>query len=307
MDLYANAADLPWCLPVDLPPVSYRQLRHAGLTPATIRWQARNPHRLQRAYRGVYLPGPPTSGLVGRARAALLGVSPLAVLGFHTAAQLYGFGVTPSSRIHLLVPAGEPFPQRTGVTAHQSVLPFDRVETVFGLPCVSPARCAVDLARVLPRPDALAVLDAAVSAGTTTSDDLRVEVLRHDGLRGVRQARELVTFADGRAECRQETHLRLRLLDAGITGFVPQLPVHDAVGQARYRLDLGDPHHQVGVEYDGSSHLDRQRMGQDRARHNWLEEQGWAMRYFTAVDLYRFPHQLIQTVTAARRSRRHRR
>lgn len=307
MDLYANAAGLPWRLPVDLPPVSYRQLRDSGLSPAVIQWRARTSRRLQRMHRGVYLPGPQASGLLGRARAALLGVSPLAVLGFHTAAQLYGFGVAPSRRIHVLVPAGEPFPQRTGVMTHQSVLPFGRTETVFGLPCAPPARCAVDLARTLTRPDALSVLDAAVAAGTTTSDDLLVEVLRHDGLRGVRQARELVPLAEGRAECRQETHLRLLLIDAGITGFVPQLPVHDDTGRVRYRLDLGDPYHQVGVEYDGSSHLDRQRLAQDRERHNWLEEQGWAMRYFTATDLYLFPHRLLQTVTAARRSRGRRR
>ena len=302
VDLYSQAAELPWRMRIDLQPTRYRQLvGAAGLSAGAIRWRV-NRGRLHRAYHGRYIAGPDLPGLWGRARAALMD-NPDAMLGFHTAAELQGFGVAPSDNIHLLTPAGSPFPQRRGITAHQTVLPAAPPDFILGLPCAGAARVAVDLARTLPRFDALPVLDAALSAGVVSPEELLVEVGRHDGLRGVRQARDLVAIADGRAECRQETQLRLLLVDAGIRDFVPQLPVLDTRGYVRYRLDLGDPHRKIAAEYDGSSHLNRQRLRQDRTRHNWLEQQGWAMRYFTAADLYGSPEDVLTTITAARRSR----
>jgi len=126
-----------------------------------------------------------------------------------------------------------------------------------------------------------------------SGEDLSAEVLIHDGLRGVRQARELIAYADPLAQCRQESHLRLILRDAGLPMPRPQLMV------GPYVLDLGYGAERVGVEYDGSSHLDRQRLRADPTRHNWLEGHGWAMRYFTDHDLYRRPDQIALVVLAA--------
>jgi hypothetical protein len=227
-----------------------------------------------------------------RLRAAVRVLPPAAVLTHHTAAMLYGFGVVPTDELHVTLPAGEPLPQRRGIAAHGAVLPFADVRDVRGLRCLAPARCAVDLARQLGRLDALAVLDAALRVGACTADDLAYEVSRHDGLRGVRQARELVRLADPRARCRQESHLRLVLHDGLLPAPEPQLAVLDDTGRVRCRIDLGYPEERVGVIYDGDSRL-------DQPRHNWLETRGWRMRYFTDADLYSEPDQLVQTVRAA--------
>jgi very-short-patch-repair endonuclease len=303
MDLYAEALRLPRQLQPTRPqPVAYRDLRCLGLTEGAVRSRASR-QWLLRPHHGIYLEGPELPNLLDRARAALCAAPPLAVLGFQTAAQLYGFGVVRTSAIHLLVPAGTPFPQRPGIAAHQVVLPIGPPVELFGLPCAPPARCAIDLARVLPRHAALPVLDAALFSEACQPEHLEREVIRHRGLAGVRQARDLVPLADHRSECRQESQLRLLLHDGGLRGFVPQLPVLDDFGRVRHRLDLGDPEHLVAVEYDGSSHLDSRRLYADRIRHNWLSERGWSIRYFTARDLHHHPHNVIQTVTAARRSR----
>jgi len=172
------------------------------------------------------------------------------------------------------------------------VLPMPKPTEVLGVRCVPAARAAVDLARVVRRHDALPVLDAAVR-NACSGEDLSAEVLIHDGLRGVRQARELIAYADPLAQCRQESHLRLILRDAGLPMPRPQLMV------GPYVLDLGYGAERVGVEYDGSSHLDRQRLRADPTRHNWLEGHGWAMRYFTDHDLYRRPDQIALVVLAA--------
>jgi very-short-patch-repair endonuclease len=261
------------------------------------RWRAAR-SRIARPYRGLYLLGPTPPDLADLAKAALAVAPPHAVVGFHTAAALLGFGVVTSADVHLVVPAGTAFPQRRGITVHQSVVPIGPF-AVRGIRCTSPARTAIDLARVLPRPDALAVLDAALASQTCTPAELAEEVRRHRRLKGFRQASALVPLADGRAECAQETHLRLILRDARITSLVPQVPVRDRYGRVLYRLDLADEHLRVAAEYDGLSHLDRDRLRTDRARHNFLAAQHWRMRYFTDVDLYRRPDYVVRTVRAA--------
>lgn len=203
--------------------------------------------------------------------------------------HFWGFGVIATDSIHAVVPQATRYPQRRGIVAHQSVLPMQTTR-ILGAPCLPAARCAIDLAKTLSRRDALPVLDAALFAEACDHNELLTELKLHDGLRGVRQARELVPLADPRAQCKQESQLRLIICDAGLVGFEPQLPVFDKEGHCRYYLDLGNPHTKVAAEYDGSSHLDRARLQSDRSRHNWLETHGWHLRYFTARDLYTTPH-----------------
>lgn len=230
---------------------------------------------------------------VERLRAVVRVLPPAAVLTHQTAAMLYGFGVVPTDSTHITLPAGALLPQRRGVAAHGAVLPLADVRDVLGLRCLAPARCAVDLARQLARPDALAVLDAALRVGACSAEELADEVARHDGLRGVRQARELVRLADPRARCKQESHLRLLLHDGLLPAPEPQLAVLDDAGRVRCRIDLGYPEERVGIVYQGTA------APPTRPPHNWLAARGWRMRYFGDAELYGDPDQLVQTVRAA--------
>lgn len=269
----------------------------AGITGRRLQWHA-GKGRLRHPSRDSYLIG--DVDLLDEVRAALLLVPASAVVSHQTAAALYGFGVLAADGVHVSVPAGVAVPQRRGVVAHHAALPFEPVE-VLGVPCVPAARCAVDLARGAGRADALAVLDAALRTGTVTDERLAQEVALHEGLRGVRSVRDLAPLATPFAECRQETRLRLLLHDGRLPRPTPQLAVPDEWGVDRYRLDLGYPHKRVGIEYDGSSHLDRRRLRMDRQRHNWLVGHGWQMRYFTDDDLYQHPDRILQTVRMALR------
>ncbi|MGW1060977.1 DUF559 domain-containing protein [Micromonospora rubida] len=231
-------------------------------------------------------------------QALLMCLPPEAMLARQTAARMHGFGVLPEGAVHVQLPPEVPKPRLPGLSVHHSALPAEPV-MVNGLPCVPAARCAVDLARTVRRLDALPVLDAAVRSGTVCRDELVVEALVHRGLRGVRQARSLALLADGRSECRQESQLRLVLIDGGLPAPEPQIWVLDGDGVARYRLDLGYRERRVGIEYDGLSHLDRDRLRHDRDRANWLDAEGWTMRYFTDRDLYRRPDHIVATIRAA--------
>jgi very-short-patch-repair endonuclease len=295
MDLYERAARFPVALGM-LP-------RRRVVTNDDIRPDAR--HRvdrrvrrgaMHRPFRGTYLFGRSRLTLVERVRAALEVAPDGTVVGFHTAAMLQGFGVIESSDVHLVVPAGTLLPRRRGLIVHQSVVPILPVSR-FGLPCTPPALTAIDLARVLPRMDALPVLDAALFAKACRRADLIAQVDDLRGFKGTRQARELALLADERPECRQESQLRLILHDGGFTGFIPQHPV-DA-GPTCYYLDLGDPALKVGVEYDGVTHADKARLGPDRARHNALADLDWRMRYATRDDIYFRQAKILASVAKA--------
>lgn len=300
-DVYGEAAKLPGQLRGSGSPQRYADLRATGATRDHVRWRVRA-NRLSRPFHGVLLDHDRDPDLLDRLYAAMLVLPDGAAVGFQTAAALHGFGVLRSRTLHVVVPRGIAVPQIRGISAHEAVLPFEPGE-LLGLPCLPAARTAVDLARVVRRLDALPILDAALRVEACSQDALLTEVAQHDRLRGVRQARELVPFADPRPECRQESQIRLVLRDGRVPAPVPQLVVADADGLGRCRIDLGYEEEQVGIEYDGESHLDRDRLRSDRSRHNWLESRGWAMRYFTDYDLYRRTDLLVSTVRAALLSR----
>lgn len=296
MDLYREAQQYPGTLQGRATVARTAQL---PLTKSAAGWRTSHNQGVARPYRGYYLLGSAPTDLLDRCRATIAVASPRAVIGFDSAAALLGFGITDSDVIHLVVPAGEPFPQRRGIAVHQSVVPIRDPVEVAGVVCTGGARTAIDLARALPRAQALSVLDAALSCGACTADDLAAEVRLHHGLKGYRRALELVPLADGRSQCAQETHLRLILRDAGLVSFEPQLPVWDSGDWPRYFLDLADARLRVCAEYDGSSHLDRRRLREDRARHNFLSTRHWRVRYFTDFDIYRAQSGVVRTIRAA--------
>ena len=128
----------------------YEDLRANGWTRGRVDY-AVGSGELHRVARGTLLAGAGLPSLVERLKALFLMLPRQAVVGFHTAAALYGFGVLPSPRPQILVPAGAQVPQIRGVATHQSLLPIGEPVDIEGLPCVPPPRCAIDLARTCRR------------------------------------------------------------------------------------------------------------------------------------------------------------
>jgi very-short-patch-repair endonuclease len=272
----------------------YRDLLNGGLSRERIRTELEH-EGVRRVVRGIYGPGDLEPDPV---KAVMRRLPDGTVLGFHSGAAMHGFGVVRTVALHVIVPRGSFKPRVSGVVAHEAVRPVTDPVVIDGVLCAPAARCAVDLARSLRRMDALPVLDAALRAGSCTPDEMRAELARHRGLRGVCQARELVVVADGRSECRQESQLRLVLIDGRLPAPEPQVWVADENGVPCYRLDLAYRKRKIGLEYDGTSHLDHDRLRHDRWRMNWLSGQGWTMRFFTDADLYRRPAHIVATVRA---------
>jgi very-short-patch-repair endonuclease len=279
----------------------YRGLRGAGLTRGQIRGRLAA-GSLIRPFHDVYVDPATAVDEAARLRALFLRLPADALACRHTAARLHGFGefVPPSPTVHIMLPAGRSRTRVRGVTVHEAALPAEPV-LVKGVPCTTAARCAIDLARTCRRMDALPVIDGALRADTCTPDHLASELARHSGLRGICQVRQLVRLADPGAQCRQESQLRLVVIDGGLPRPQTQIRVLDDFERMRYVIDLGWEEQQVGAEYDGMSHLDRRRARHDRERHNWLAAQGWQMRYFTDQDLYRRPRHIVSVLRSALR------
>jgi hypothetical protein len=244
--------------------------------------------RLRRLLRGVYVDALVPDSLELRARAAARSVPSGHVVCGRTAAWLWGVD-TLAMGAHRVLPAvdvmspqGGSAARRAGVFGSTGPLLDDDVVLLSGLLVTTPARTAADLARLLPRPDALASLDAMLRLPGTDRQAVVTVLDRFAGYRGVVQARGLVELADPRSESPQESRTRLRCIDAGFPAPEPQIEVFDAYGRLVARLDMGWRDLVRAVEFDGdehhSSHQDQQH---DRCRREQAERLGWGIAVVT--------------------------
>ncbi|GAB3831507.1 endonuclease domain-containing protein [Kribbella italica] len=171
---------------------------------------------------------------------------------------------------------------------HWTTEPTETVE-LAGLQVTAPASTAIALATHLPRPFALSAVDAILRSGATDLPTLHTLAAANDHPRGY-QARQIVGYADPRAESPGESWLRLRLLDAGFPRPTLQVQV------SRYRLDLAYPTpledgRRLGLEYDSDRWHSRPRQqARDERRQDELAKLGWHIISVRRPDLWgRYP------------------
>lgn len=178
------------------------------------------------------------------------------------------------------------------VDGHSQTLLADDVIDWHGLRVTSPLATAIHLGRHLKRPFALSALDSMNRAGLVDRGELIAGVDRYPHHPGIRQARELARLVDPAAESPAESWLRLRMIDAGFSGVVPQVEVV-AAGRRRW-IDLGFPSRpraedglRLGLEYDSAEwHGTRMRQRQDELRVLDLEGVGWRIISVRPWDLW---------------------
>jgi hypothetical protein len=248
------------------------------------------PGVLRRVLRGVYVDASVPDDLRLRAQAVGLLVPPGVVVCRRTAAWLYGVDALPIGAheripdVQVTTASGKSGVRREGCRGYQSRLCPGDVQTVHGVEVTTPLRTTVDLARLLPRPDALAALDAMLRAELVTRSELVDRIAAFEGERGVVQARALIDLADRRAESPMESRMRLRLIDAGFPIPEPQIAIFDN-GILLYRLDLGWRRQRVAVEYDGLEFHRPEHWQRDTARRTWLENRGWRIVVASNADV----------------------
>ncbi|MCV7066273.1 hypothetical protein H7H51_12055 [Mycolicibacterium farcinogenes] len=192
-----------------------------------------------------------------------------------SAAAVHGFDTEGSADLHVLNPPGGQLRSADGLVVHRrDGAPLTSVD---GRYVTAPAWTAIEVARSLRRPRALATLDAALRSTTCTRTDLWRAALDQAGRRGIVNVRNLIALADGHAESPMESEARLVMLDGGLP--VPELQYEVVDGNGRLRrLDFAWPGQRVAVEYDSLDwHGNPDALVNDRRRTAALMDVGWTV------------------------------
>ena len=271
-----------------------------GASAAEVRARLRRGEWRRTPWAGVYVDGELPDDVPKLVRAASLWLGGDLVACHTTAALLWGFDLrAPTAAagqpLHFLGPAGLNNRRVRGLQVHCSHLGTDAAVRHRGVWCTPPSRTACDVVRLGARIDGLATLDAALRGGRCTRDLLAAEADAQAGLREVVRLRRLIPVADGRAESPMESRMRWRFIDGGLPA--PGLQVEVRAYGRCHRLDVGWEDHLLGAEFDGlEAHMTRQQLHADRNRHNWLDDRGWRLLHFTAVDVFRRWEGMVATV-----------
>ncbi len=145
----------------------------------------------------------------------------------------------------------------------------DDVMEIDGLLLTTPLRTACDLARLLPRHQAIGAMDQLARLGTFEVEEVVESVqTRFKGMRGIVQARGLAPVVDGGAESQPESSLRLHWCDLGLPPPSTQVPVPSPTG-GWYYLDVGNEEHRIAAEYDGEEFHTDLDAAHDEHRRDW--------------------------------------
>ncbi|GAB5078073.1 DUF559 domain-containing protein [Arthrobacter sp. AD-310] len=289
-------------------PFTVQEAKAAGLSSGRLRSSD-----LASAGRLLYLPSGWEYELPGLAR-ALSAATPGAWVSHLTAAVLLGLWL-PSwfqdcRELHLSKPKSLPPVRRDGVVGH-TVLAFDEEIMIHeGIRMSTPARTWLDLARLVPLEDLVAVGDQLVrqprpglevrAQPWSTVSGLKQMVARHPKMQGIVKARAAVDLIRPGADSAPETFLRLALTAAGLPE--PELQVQVSPGNPfSPAADLGYRRQRIAIQYDGGHHLTREQQTRDNRRDAYFHAAGWRYFKFNADDLAQDFRRAVRQVAAALR------
>jgi hypothetical protein len=248
---------------------------------------------LVRVWYGVYAAQEPN--LLGRLAALDISMGCHAVACMGTAAGPYGFDTENTTAVHVLDPGVRMRPT-VGLVVHQRT--GARLQRVAGRLATAPAWTAVEVARQLRRPRALATLDAALHSMRCTRTDIESAIAEQRGRRGIVAVRELLPFADGRAESAMESESRLVMIDHGLPLPELQYAIRGHDGEL-WRVDFAWPDVRLAAEYESIDwHAGRHEMLRDKTRMGKLQELGWTIIPIVVDDVRREPGRLANRIAS---------
>lgn len=173
------------------------------------------------------------------------------------------FGVAPR-KVHITMRHGLEAHSSNPVLRHRDELPEADVTMVGGIRCTSLERTVIDVARTASLATGVAAADAALrriawnerswvyaaDEAERFKEGLRARVARMAGRRGVRRARHVIEFADGRAQLPGESVSRVLLAELGFTDIRLQVRIPNGRG-GWYHVDFGLPEADAWGEFDG--------------------------------------------------------
>jgi Protein of unknown function (DUF559) len=172
------------------------------------------------------------------------------------------------------------------------------VTRLYNLPVTTAARTVMDLARTLPFMDAVVVADSALQQEKATKPELHQILKESAGWPGVKQARQVIEFADERAESPLESAARVVFEQSGLEPPELQATIHGPT--FAYRVDFLWRAQQVIAEADGLvKYNDRKDLLAERERDHQLREAGYTVVHFTWQELFQTPDVVITRIRKA--------
>lgn len=294
------------------------ELLSAGLSAGRIRRLVRD-GALVRLRPGVYAPTATVTSLVRAPRdqktrqageqllglAATLAVTGSRAAGSHRSAALaYGLGLVGRGLESVTEITRAPGDQgsyagRLGVLVHMAALPADHVVSYRGVLMTSVPRTVIDLARMLPFAEGVAVADSALHAGLTSKSELAAVIVDCPRWPGLQRAREVTAFSDARSESVLESLSRAVFHQAGLPPPDLQVWVGDD-GEVIGRVDFLWRRHNTIGEADGAfKYQTPARARTQLERDARLRAAGYEVVHFTWPQITRAPAQVVDEIRVA--------
>lgn len=263
--------------------------------------QLRGP-RVRRLFNGVYCPFPtPVDHTLLCRAAALIGQGQLVLTG-RSAATIRGVALADAhDPVEVLTLGSARVHRRPGLDVRRARIDAAHHGPWREIRIATPLRTAFDVISRRPIADAVADLDQLLRAGAVERAALQRFLSQHHD-DGVVHARAVLGLADGRAESRPESAVRVLLALGGVVA-EPQHKIIGNDGSVVARVDLAIVEIRLAIEYDGRWHAERSAFTRDRERLNAIHGAGWEVLTVTA-EMLRTRHRVLDLVTAATARRR---
>ena len=186
-----------------------------------------------------------------------------------------------------------------GIILRNERIEADEIVDLGGLLVTTPERTAFDLARHLPRDDAVVHLDALARVTDVKAANILLLSERYPRARGLPRSRIALGLMDGGAQSPKETRLRLVLIDSELPAPRTQIRVSDGFNEAF--IDMGYDEPMVGLDYEGAHHLtERGQYVHDIGRAELIEREGWIDIRVVAEHSKRYILHRVQNAFARR-------
>jgi very-short-patch-repair endonuclease len=273
--------------------ISRAQLRAFGLSDAAITRLISSRQIVPVAHGVLLARGAP---LTFRARLWVAVLATDGVIGFATAAFLWGCEPDQPHRIDVIVP-----PARRVTAPHQTrlhrvaILP-SAISHRGELPVTTRPWTILDHLGRLPQAEAYRLADRALQRGWVTPEALRQRRRDYPGRQGNKTLRLIADRTADRAAAESERILHRLLRRAAITGWKANHAVW-CDGELVAVVDVALVARRIAIEVDGwAYHSDVDRFQRDRSRQNALTGLGWTVVRFTWADLTQRPGYVVATL-----------
>jgi predicted transcriptional regulator of viral defense system len=254
--------------------------------------------RLHRVHDGVFAVGYPRLSSDAVLMAAVLACGPGAVLSHGSAATLWGFWKEGGNKVHVIAPNRRGrSPQ--GIAAHRDGwLPATDVTEVHGIPCTTVARTLLDQAAILKPWELRRSLGEAEVMRLLNQKELRSQIHRGRGRRGVARLRLLADEIHPQTK-RSRSELERMFLHVCLQVGLPQPEVNISlqVGDRRFKPDFLWRPQRLILEADSRRFHDTDvAFVDDRRREQRLQLAGWRVSRCTWEQVEFEPGVLAETV-----------